>query len=149
MQEMLRVERGKGKGNEAIRAEQQILSSNCGADTCGVLQIVGFALALVAVVLATFFASTEASSFNAGGTKSEGSLDYPPDFFHCVYMLASAYVGMLFVGWSLQNVPGKLTVDSGWISCWFHMATQWLSFLLYTWILVAPRLLKNREFGHL
>ena len=109
------------------------------------LQIIGFVFALVAVVLATFFASTEASSFNAG-SKDDESLDYPPDFFHLVYVLASAYVAMLFISWNLGDVPGKLVVDKGWISVWFHMATQWLSFLVYTWILLAPRLLSGREF---
>jgi len=62
------------------------------------LQIIGFVIALVSVVLATFFASTEASNFNLGGDKGEGRLDYPPDFFHFVYLLASAYVAMLFLG---------------------------------------------------
>ncbi len=61
-------------------------------------QIVGFVIALISVVLATFFASTEASSFNLGGGKGEGRLDYMPDFFHFVYLLASAYVAMLFLG---------------------------------------------------
>ena len=110
------------------------------------LQIIGFVFALVAVVLATFFASTEASSFNLAGSKDDESLDYPPDFFHLVYVLASAYVAMLFISWNLGDVPGKLVVDKGWISVWFHMATQWLSFLVYTWILIAPRLLSGREF---
>ncbi len=63
-----------------------------------------------------------------------------------VYLLASAYVAMLFLGWNLENVPGRTSVDKGWISCWFHMATQWLSYLLYTWILIAPRLLRGRDF---
>ena len=111
------------------------------------MQIIGFVFALVAVVLATFFASTEASSFNLAGKKDDDSLDYPPDFFHAVYILASAYVAMLFISWNLQDVPGKEVVDKGWISVWFHMATQWLTFLLYTWILIAPRILSGRSFG--
>ena len=109
--------------------------------------MVGFVVALVSVVLATFFASTEASNFNVGSEKSEDSLDYPPDFFHMIYGLASAYVAMLFLGWSLTNVPGKTEVDKGWISVWFHMASQWLSFVLYIWLLIAPRVLQGRDFG--
>lgn len=28
-----------------------------------------------------------------------------------------------------------------------QMATQWLCFALYTWILLAPRILKNRTYN--
>ena len=103
-------------------------------------------IALVTVILATFFSSTEASSFSLSGEKDDNDLNYSPDFFHAIYMLASAYVAMLFLGWSLQNTPGKLVVDKGWVSCWFHMASQWLSYILYAWILIAPRLLRGRDF---
>jgi len=40
-------------------------------------QIVSFVIALVSVVLATFFVSTNASNFNLVGEKSDGALDYP------------------------------------------------------------------------
>ena len=110
------------------------------------LQIVGFAFALVSVLLATFFSSTEASSFNLLDAKDDETLDYPPDFFHAMYVLASAYVAMLFISWNLGDVPGRYVVDKGWISTWFHMATQWLSYAIYTWILLAPRIFQGREF---
>ena len=111
------------------------------------LQVIGFALALISVLLATFFSSAEASSFGLGSNKDNDEyLSYPPDFFHAIYMLASAYVAMLFISWNLSDVPGKLVVDKGWISCWFHMASQWLSYILYIWILIAPRILRGREF---
>lgn len=110
------------------------------------MQIIGFVIAIVSVVLATFFACSEASSFGVGVGAREGGLTYAPDFFHFVYALASAYVAMLFVGWSLQDVPGRLSVDKGWASVWIHMATQWLSFAIYGWILVAPRILRGRDF---
>ena len=110
------------------------------------MQIIGFVIALVSVVLATFFSSTEARSFGLSSEKSDEDLDYAPDFFHGLYMLASAYVAMLFLSWNLENTPGKLVVDKGWVSSWFHMAAQWLSYLLYTWILIAPRLLHGRTF---
>lgn len=105
-----------------------------------------FAIALASVVLATFFSSTEASSFSLSSEKDETDLAYAPDFFHGLYMLASAYVAMLFLSWNLQNTPGKFVLDKGWISCWIHMAAQWLSCLLYAWILIAPRLLRGRDF---
>lgn len=110
------------------------------------IQIIGFVIALVSVLLATFFSSAEASSFGLSNKDGEDNLDYPPDFFHGIYMLAAAYVAMLFLSWNLSDIPGKLVVDKGWISSWFHMASQWLSYLLYVWILIAPRLLRGREF---
>ena len=56
-------------------------------------------IAILAVLLSTAFASTEAASFSlASEDPAAEKLPYRPDFFHAVYLLASAYVAMLFTG---------------------------------------------------
>ena len=48
-------------------------------------------------------------------------------------------------------VPGEVTAANsnvGKTSLWVKMLSQWATFLLYVWTLVAPRCCPNREFEH-
>merc|ERR1712157_357747 len=67
-------------------------------------------------------------------------VDYSYSFFHLVFALACMYVAMLMTGWGSPAAhQGKDTIDVGWTSYWVMGG-------LYTWTLVAPVLLKDREF---
>lgn len=79
------------------------------------------------------------------GSKGD-SLPYRPDFFHSVFMLAAMYLAMLFTGWSLEGTTSELSLDKGSHSAWVKIASQWLVFLLYAWTMLAPKILRNREF---
>lgn len=37
-------------------------------------------------------------------------------------------------------------VDLGWTAVWVKMASQWCCIALYIWTLLAPRILRNRDF---
>jgi len=69
-----------------------------------------------------------------------------PDFYHLIFMLASAYIAMIFTSWSLQGASHRLTNSKDWPSVWVKMCSQWLCVLLYIWSLIAPALLKDRQF---
>lgn len=115
----------------------------------GAMQVVGFVLAIAATIYATMNSSMASSTLSLSDSLADpegDSLPYRYDFFHLAYALASAYLAMLFTGWSLNNVPGHFAVDSGWISVWVKMASQWLCAALYGWTLLAPLLLRNRQF---
>jgi hypothetical protein len=68
------------------------------------------------------------------------------DFFHLIFMLASAYVAMVFTTWNLEGVSGHQSGDKGWISVWVKIVSQWVCVILYSWSMAAPAILKDREF---
>ena len=61
-------------------------------------------------------------------------------------MLASAYIAMIFTTWNLEGLSGQQTAEKGWISVWVKMVSQWVCVLLYCWSLIAPKVLKDRDF---
>jgi hypothetical protein len=64
-----------------------------------------------------------------------------------IFFLASAYISMAFTGWDLEGItPGEFILDRGWVSVWVKMVGQWLVALLYTWSLLAPAILRDRQF---
>ena len=125
--------------------------------------IVAFVLALVVVGVsttnsgrasATFALSPDAEA--GGGANSttgtdpddETVLPYRPDFFHLVFLLASAYISMVLVGWGVgAESQGEFAYDQGWGSTWAKVAASWACAALYTWSLVAHHALGScRQF---
>ena len=128
------------------------------------LRIVAFILTLLALAYTTFSSSTEHSKFAttaAGGPGSgdseapatadgqDADLPYRPDFFSLVFCTGTAYAAMVFIAWDTGGLtnPGEFVVDRGWLSFWVKAVAQWVAAGLYAWALVAPALLKGRDFG--
>jgi hypothetical protein len=66
-------------------------------------------------------------------------------FFYFVMILASMYMGVVLTGWSTYvEDDGN---DGGSTGQWILIVTQWATFLLYIWTLVAPKLFPNRDFS--
>ena len=111
-------------------------------------------LALLAVSLTTTNSRRSSAAFSLSGAKpdsgggdQDGELAYRPDFFYLTFMLASGYVGMVLTGWGIDlEEQGEFALDQGWGSVWAKMAASWFCAALYTWTLVAPRVLAGREF---
>eukprot|EP00884_Botryococcus_braunii_P020556 jgi/Botrbrau1/7184/Bobra.0300s0014.1 len=112
------------------------------------LPIIGFFVAIGSILISTLNTSSEHGTFKLGeDEESEEELSPRPDFFHLIFFLASAYISMAFTGWDLEGItPGEFILDRGWVSVWVKMVGQWLVALLYTWSLVAPAILRNRQF---
>ena len=85
------------------------LQHACNPSTAG-RQVVSFVLGIAAVLWTTLSSSLEHRTFGlgAGAADSATGLKYRYDFFHLIFMLASCYVAMLFVGWSLNEVRWSL-----------------------------------------
>lgn len=60
--------------------------------------------------------------------------------------LAAVYIGMLITNWnpqSLENIGDTLHSEFGF---WVRVAISWLTFILYIWTLIAPRVCPDRDF---
>lgn len=123
-------------------------------------QIVGFFLAIGAVCYSTMSLGTSSiftnGSITPGADATEtlpgdggggsGPLPYRPDAFHLIFALASMYMAMLFTNWQVSSNTTKFELGTGWTSTWITMGSKWFCELLYLWTVVAPAVLRDRDF---
>ncbi|KAK3576918.1 hypothetical protein CHS0354_017595 [Potamilus streckersoni] len=76
----------------------------------------------------------------------EDEVAYSYSFFHFMLGLASLYVMMTITNW-LSPSPNFSTLNANMAAVWVKMASSWLCILLYVWTLVAPLILRDREFS--
>lgn len=127
---------------------------DCSAASLGqnkTIQIISFVLAIIAVAFTTTRSGVASGAFDvtaaAADSGAPDELPYRPDFFHAVFMLASAYMAMVLSGWELdQGGEGEFTLDKGTGSMWVKIVASWLCALLFLWSLVAHRVLRGRQF---
>lgn len=113
------------------------------------LQVLGFFIALAAVLYSTFSAGIGSRDmFGYGGEKDDDFPPYRADFFHLVFALASMYIAMLFTNWAVSPSTKEFSIDYGWGSTWAKMAAKWACELLYCWTVIAPALFPDRDFGY-
>ncbi|KAG7669744.1 hypothetical protein KSW81_007890 [Nannochloris sp. 'desiccata'] len=123
-----------------------------GSGGTGAVQIISFILVMLCLSLTTTNSGKSSTSFSLVETQNdagddEDGLNYRPDFFYLTFMLASSYVGMVLTGWGLNKVDqDQFAVDTGWGSVWAKMSASWLCAILYTWSLIAHKVLTSRNF---
>jgi serine incorporator 1/3 len=117
------------------------------------VRIIGFIIALLAMGITTVNSGRSSAAFSlrndpeAGQGEDDDALPYRPDFFYVIFMLASAYMAMLLIGWDmLGEEQGEFTIDKGWGSVWAKIVASWLCAALYTWSLIAHNIFTGREF---
>jgi len=128
----------------------------------------GFFLAVLSIIWNSF----RAASSNLGGTSQAASKDpesvipeeeqdeenkkddepatYSYSYFHFTFLLASMYLAMILTNWSVGtgiDQSFQLSIDNSIVSVWVKIGSEWMCMLLYFWSLVAPIVLKNRDFG--
>jgi len=103
----------------------------------------------------------EATPGSAGGVQPDSRLW----FFHVIMAAGSLYMAMLLTNWgtgslsapdngtestpsSSDVVPSHVYISNttGLAQMWVKIASQWVAILLYTWTLIAPRVLPDRDF---
>eukprot|EP00052_Salpingoeca_macrocollata_P018875 m.155594 g.155594 ORF g.155594 m.155594 type:complete len:437 (-) comp20808_c2_seq2:84-1394(-) len=74
---------------------------------------------------------------------------YNWSYFHFVFMLASFYLMMVLTDWATVKDGDNATIDvgRGYASVWVKVVSSWVTALLYSWTLVAPILLPDRDFS--
>jgi len=66
-------------------------------------------------------------------------------FFHAAMGAGAVYMAMLLTDW---GTGGETKVGGGgYTSMWVKIVSQWCSFALYTWTLLAPRFFPDRDFS--
>uniref|UniRef100_A0A1Y1LMP8 Serine incorporator n=1 Tax=Photinus pyralis TaxID=7054 RepID=A0A1Y1LMP8_PHOPY len=76
----------------------------------------------------------------------EETVAYNWSFFHVMFGLATLYVMMTLTNWYQPN-SDLTTLNANAPSMWFKAISSWLCIALYGWTLVAPIVLRNREFN--
>lgn len=111
------------------------------------IQIIAVILALAAVSYSTLSTSTSnlfKSSYD--DLPSDDEVPYRPDFFHLIFALASMYMAMLLTNWDISASTQQYSIDEGWTSVWVKMGSLWFCQLLYLWTIIAPMVLRDRDF---
>lgn len=111
--------------------------------------VVSFIIAVLVMVVATMTTGTDSEcfSFTTDKPKSEEDVPYGYGFFHFVFATGAMYFAMLFIGWNLHQTTHKWSIDVGWASVWVKIVSEWIAAALYTWIMIGPFVLKNRDFS--
>uniref|UniRef100_A0A0K8TPS3 Putative conserved plasma membrane protein n=1 Tax=Tabanus bromius TaxID=304241 RepID=A0A0K8TPS3_TABBR len=76
----------------------------------------------------------------------ENSVAYSWSLFHLVFATATLYVMMTLTNWYQPN-SSLNTLNANAPSMWIKIVSSWLCLALYTWSMVAPLILSDREFS--
>ncbi|XP_066971929.1 serine incorporator 1-like isoform X2 [Macrobrachium rosenbergii] len=72
---------------------------------------------------------------------------YSWSFFHTMFGLATLYVMMTLTNWFTPSNSDLSTLSSNMAAVWVKIVSSWICLFLYTWTLVAPLILTNRDFS--
>lgn len=74
------------------------------------------------------------------------AVSYSYSFFHFMMFLATLYIMMTLTNWYKPNGSNLKTLGSSVAAFWVKMSSSWICFILYTWTLLGPVLLPDRDF---
>ncbi|KAJ1719544.1 Membrane protein tms1 [Coemansia erecta] len=75
-------------------------------------------------------------------------VQYNYTFFHVIFCLASMYAAMLLTNWnSIKSDDHVIIIGRSVAAVWVKIVTSWLCLALYSWTLVGPVLLPDREWA--
>ncbi|MCL7049047.1 hypothetical protein MKW94_009290 [Papaver nudicaule] len=109
--------------------------------------VLGFLIAICAIVMATFSTGIDSQSFQFQKDEVQHAEDIPYTYeiFHMVFSLGSMYFAMLFISWQLQDHPSKRwSIDVGSASTWVKIINETFAATIYLWKMVLPVARKNK-----
>lgn len=90
---------------------------------------------------------------NTDDEESEETV-YSYSFFHFIMICAIMYGALTITGWTdLESakhvdVGRGFEVNFGWTSVYVKMASTWVAFFLFFWVLLVPLCFPDRDFPH-
>jgi hypothetical protein len=73
---------------------------------------------------------------------------YSYSFFHFMMLISTLYVMMQLTNWFNPRLTTSQTFQNTWASVGIKMGSAYLCYAVYIWTLVAPLILRNRDFGY-
>ncbi|KAJ2739555.1 Membrane protein tms1 [Coemansia sp. BCRC 34301] len=78
----------------------------------------------------------------------KSGVQYNYTFFHFIFCMAAMYVAMLLTNWnSISSEDKVIIIGRSSTAVWVKVVTSWLCILMYSWTLVGPVLLPDREWS--
>lgn len=77
----------------------------------------------------------------------DDSVAYSWSFFHLMFALATLYVMMTLTNWYKPNGSNLDTLNANAASMWVKIISSWMCLALYTWSMIAPVVLSDRDFS--
>ncbi|KAJ2830368.1 Membrane protein tms1 [Coemansia furcata] len=75
-------------------------------------------------------------------------VQYNYTYFHVIFCLAAMYVAMLLTNWnSISSEDRVIIIGRSQTAVWVKIVTSWLCLLMYSWSMVAPIVLPDREWS--
>ncbi|KAJ2228932.1 Membrane protein tms1 [Coemansia sp. RSA 485] len=75
-------------------------------------------------------------------------VQYNYAFFHVIFCLAAMYAAMLLTNWnSIKSSDHVIIIGRSVAAVWVKVITSWLCLLLYSWTLIGPVVLPDREWA--
>ncbi|XP_077990097.1 serine incorporator 1-like isoform X2 [Glandiceps talaboti] len=88
----------------------------------------------------------EANGQKVWDNEEEG-VAYSYSFFHFMFFLAALYIMMTLTSWYNPKESKEYKYNASWPAVWVKISSSWLCVILYTWTLIAPVVLSNRDFS--
>jgi hypothetical protein len=95
--------------------------------------------------------NTGSSDSERGGKvwdNEEEEVAYSYSLFHLMFALATLYVMMTLTNWFDPSSDLAVSYVGSAGAMWTKIVSSWLCAALYTWTMVAPAILSDREFGY-
>ncbi|WPT14004.1 Serine incorporator 1 [Picochlorum sp. SENEW3] len=118
------------------------------------LRILSFIVAMISMMIGALNTARSSESFSLNSDSlffdAKNGAFYSIGFFYTIYVLASAYVPMILIGWDVGTTTSgneEFTLGKSYAAAWARMAASWFCGLLYCWSLVAHKVLARwRQF---
>lgn len=136
--------------SEPATAKCSPQNQDSSSDHSSLITVIGFLIAVFAVVMATFSTGIDSQTFQFRQNKIqlEDDLPYMYGFFHLVFSLGAMYFAMLLISWDPDSLARKWSIDVGWTSTWVKIVNEWFAATLYLWKLISPIVTETKVMHH-